>query len=94
MDRLALIGLAIAFTASLILHAVDLVGTAHAARPGERTYLVAVSSGPALTLTRIGPSGAPAAGSVERQLACSRLLSVGETRLGLRCYRSTTEAAR
>jgi hypothetical protein len=83
MGQMAAAGIAMTFAALVGLLSVELIGTAQAGRDGDRAYLVAVSSGPALYLVRHGTSGFP--NTQSRQLTCGRLLAVGEFRLGLQC---------
>lgn len=83
MDRLLLSGLVLALAALGSLVAADLVGKAYASAQQDRTYIVAVSRGPALSLVHGGTS--KLGDAAPRQLTCSRLVAVGEVRLGLHC---------
>lgn len=87
MDRLALSGLAIATVGLIGLLSAELVSTAHAGRGGERSYLVAVSQGSALTLMRDRSAQTTSATEAlgTRRLACARLVSVSDLSLGFNC---------
>ncbi len=90
MDRLALSGLAVAIAGSLVLLAGDAVGTAHAGRSDERTYVMALSGGSSLHLIarstdqrRMKPLAAIEPGT--RQLTCTRIVEVTSMSLGFKC---------
>lgn len=102
MDRLALTGFALAAAGAIGLLAAELVGTAHAGRPGDTAYLVAVSSGSTLRLvprsqrtllesgaaTLVNNAHAAAAGerASHSRLACARVVDVSAVSLGFRCH--------
>lgn len=90
MDRLALTGLAVALAGALALLAGELIGTAHAGRPAERTYLMALSGGSSLQLVARSAEQRrtiPLATTqpATRHLTCTRILEVTSVSLGFKC---------
>lgn len=94
MDRAVLLGLGLAATGAIALLSAELIATAQAGRPGEREYLVAVSSGTQLRLMQRLPTPAATShivtGSVDgsvpiRQLACRTVIDTASVSFGYRC---------
>lgn len=87
MDRLAMTGLALAVGGAVGVLAVETVGTAHASRPAERDYLVAIGVGAPV---RLVPMSAVAPHEVlgirQRTLVCrGGVLGFGALSIGYRC---------
>jgi len=90
MNHLVFAGFALTFSALIGLLSMELIGTAHAARDAGKSYLVAVSNGPALFLVRHGSTMGPHI--TAPHLSCGRLVAVGELRLGLHCRQALISA--
>ncbi len=91
MDRTALTGLALATAGAIGLLSAELIGTAHAGRNGDKTYLVAVSGGSGLLMmTRSRDSRQPPASAAvlepgNRRLSCARMVDMADVAVGFRC---------
>lgn len=91
MDRLTLTGLALVTAGAVGALSVELIGTAHASRAGDKTYFMAVSTGSGLRLLQQRSQAqshlVPLAsvGADTRRLTCARLIEVADVSLGFRC---------
>jgi hypothetical protein len=95
MDRLALSGIGLATAGLVGILSAEIVGTAYAGRPAERTYFAAASFGSSLRLMPLGSdttrlAGADAMRETTAGLACSRVVDAGGLKLGIYCTRLGT----
>jgi hypothetical protein len=87
MDKLALTGLALAVGGAVGIVAIETIGTAHASRPGERDYTLAIGVGAPIKLvptTAAGPLDVH--GTRQRTLVCrGGVMGLGALSVGYRC---------
>lgn len=87
MDRLALFGMALAAGGASGVLIAETIGTAHASRPAERDYTVAIGFGAPIKLVQTTAGTPPGSGGAgQRTLVCrGGVLAFGVFSIGYRC---------